>query len=284
MGKINTVILVGRIVTDVLCKRNRERDGIASVKFAVQVSRRQYANEDGVLGGSLLLSAPFVLSRNKDILNYVVENNLRAGDIVLVKGNLCTKELTRLICCPNEDCDYEEQIENSTIIYIDPVFVFKIGHMDNKEEANHFILNDLPEISNMVLIEGRLVTDVDYYADPNGKFRKAEYCIAVSRPRIIKEDEQSVITDKPWVQSFGKIALEDSNALRMGSLITINGAIMTVSFKKIHHCRQCGSEIEEKRTVTKIVPYNVEYRENCIKPESTHKKTEEKDEETESFG
>ena len=270
MGKINTVILLGRIASKIRYKENKNTKELVSVKFALQVSRRQYANEDGALGGSLLLSAPFILSRNKDIMKKMLE--MSEGDIVILKGNLCTKELTRIICCPNEDCEYEEQIDNSTIIYVDPVFILKLAHIEDKEEANHMLLKDLPEISNQVLIEGRLCTDVDYYADPNGKFRKSEYCIAVSRPRIIREDEKSVATDKPWVQSFGKIALEDSSALRTGSLITINGAIMTVSFNKTHECKLCGAEITEKRTVTKIVPYSVEYRENCIKPESTHKK------------
>lgn len=282
MGKINTVILVGRIASKILLKKDREKNELLSVKFALQVSRRQYANEDGALGGSLLLSAPFILSRNKEIMKRMAD--MEQGDLVLLKGNLCTKELTRIICCPKEECDYEEQIENSTIIYVDPVFILKLSHMPDQEAANYFILNELPEISNQVIIEGRLCTDVDYYADPNGKFRKAEYCIAVNRSRTIKEDDKSVVTDKPWVQSFGKIALEDSTALHTGSLITINGAIMTVAFNKIHQCQKCGSEIVEHRTVTKIVPYSVEYRESCTKPESTHKKPEVENEEEKPVG
>lgn len=282
MGKANTVNLYGRIVSKVEYRINPETMKFSSAKFILMVSRRQFARED-VMSGDAFLSTAIIVGRDEKIIDSMI--GTEKGDMVLVKGNLSTRESNRVIFCKKEDCDYREVIGRSITIYIDPVSVLKVGHIDNTEEepnkAEKILLNNLSEISNQVIVEGRLCRDVDYYEDPGKRFRKSEYQIAVPRLRRIKQDEKERTTDYPWVVSFGKMAKENKEALHKNSLITINGALMTRAFNDKHICKLCGAEITEHRFVTKIVPYNVEYREDYIKPESTHKATEGTDEEDE---
>lgn len=280
MGRINTVNLLGIIPCEISYKKSETLD-LQSVSFPLHVSRRKYANESNELSGEAIMSTPMIISRNKDIMEKMIKCG--PGDMVLVKGNLCTRSRNKVFRCPPEGCGYEEVKDKSIIIYVDPVFVYRIGHRDvsSQEEMQKtvsFILKELPEISNQVLIEGRVCWDPDYFEDPSRKYRMCEYVLAVNRLRRIREDEIDKDTDYPPVRSFGKVALTDKDALRRNSLVTINGAIQTRRIEETHTCKRCGMVYKRKGMATEIVPYNVEYRENCRKPESTRLDTGESDE------
>lgn len=266
MGRLNIVNLYGRIPCKVELRADSHTGEPKIAKVPIQVSRRKYAREDMTLGGRILMSTPVVMSRDREIMKVMAE--LIPGDFVFVKGNLCTREINKKFVCPEEECGYVHIKGESVMVYIDPVFVKKVEHIEDKGEGEKKVMLELTEISNQVIIDGRLCRDVEYYE--NGKTRVCSYQIAANRLRKIAQDETFRDTDFPWIKSFGKVAESDGIALHKNSVITVNGAIQTRVILESCMCPNCKKEFVRKGMATEIVPYSVEYRENCTLPESTH--------------
>ena len=90
------------------------------------------------------------------------------------------------------------------------------------------------------------------------------YQIALNRKFHIKTQDVSQKSDYPWVSSFGLQAEEDHKRIQTGSQVLISGGLQTrVVYRKIQ-CANCNTEIQSQDIVSEIVPYSVEYLNNCI--------------------
>lgn len=87
-----------------------------------------------------------------------------------------------------------------------------------------------------------------------------------NRKRRIIEDGPEKRTDFPWIKTFGDMAEEISGVLHQGSVISICGGVETRSFERKIICENCGEEFERKEYATEIVPYFIDYVDNCDIP------------------
>lgn len=273
MAKENTVYLYGYVSQNPTVRISTEREFLSG-KLILTTIRRSYISDEMFLKGNTRWDSPCVFSKNARLIEKQIMN-INEGDLVYVKGTLCTMETPKKYKCPNPNCNHVTVKENGVVVYVDPVFVTKVGHCETKEEAYEFLKN-MDEISNQVYIMGTLCREPVYYEDENSKKKECQFQIASNRNRHILEDDPDKRTDYPWVKSFGKRAEEYAAALHTGSSIYMNGAIETREITTTILCEECGLEYERPGVSMEIVPYHVEYMQNCIIPlsqyegESTH--------------
>lgn len=276
MAKENTVYLYGYVPQNPVIRISPEREFLSG-KLVLTTIRRSYVTEEMFLKGNIRWDSPCVFSKNAKLIEKQIMD-VNAGDLVYIKGTLCTMETPKKFKCPNPECNHVTVKENGVVVYVDPVFVKKVGHCETKDEA-YEILKSMDEISNQVYIMGTLCREPVYYEDENSKKKECQFQIASNRNRHILEDDPDKRTDYPWVKSFGKRAEEYVEALHTGSSIYMNGAIETREITTTIQCEACGLEYERPGVSMEIVPYHVEYMQNCNIPNSKDEGDTEDDEE-----
>lgn len=274
MAKENTVFLFGMVATPPRLAFDSGPAGktINFMQFPVMTVRRSFMNEFFQLRGEKRTDHPIVYTRNSTLIEKNMQDIL-AGDIVLIKGSLSSREQKKVYICPN--CNNEILIENAVSVYVDPIFVEVIEKMpeeyrDEKGFPNkewrldkYAKLNRSAEISNMIMIMGNLCSDPQFYSDPENKKKECQFLVAAGRKRRIIEDGENKKTDFLMVKAFGQKAEECRDALQTGSSIYINGALETRQFDRRFCCDECGTLFKSKGTATEVVPYSVEYIKNC---------------------
>jgi len=221
----------------------------------IRVLRRPTNNQG--FDAKIYLDNPIIRTRNKEMIE--VLSQLKANDMVDVKGVLTSKEVNKKTICP--ECG-AEVINKGNIVYITPIFICRreIGVSDGEGMR---LLKERCEVSNEVDVIGNVCREPHYYTDGNGR-EYAQYQLAVNRRFHIKEDADEIRTDYPWIKTFGRQALEDSKHLRIGSSVYINGALQTREIKRRSECPSCFLEYEWNDAVTEIVPYYIGYLKNCM--------------------
>lgn len=281
MAKENTVQLYGWVNSLPKIKATVDADGgdlFVSGKIHLTTVRRSYATDDFRLRGTLRWDSPIVFTRNHHLIKHQMQK-IEYGDMVLVRGTLCSKEVPKRYVCPY--CGHKNVKDNGVVIYVDPISltVFEKG-LD--EDAATKRLMKCDEFSNDVKIIGTLCRDPQYYEEPENKKKECQFQIASNRLRRILEDEPDKRTDYPWVKVFGDQAVESYHALHTNSTIYIGGAIQTRDGILQHFlCEECGSQFDREGIATEIIPYHIEYLDDCILPESTLSTSEKKDEDCE---
>ena len=263
MAKENTVYLCGYAEQNPVVKINADREYLSG-KIILTTIRRSYATEEMYIKGNIRWDSPCVFTRNSKIIQDQIMK-VDAGDIIFVKGTLCTMETPKRFKCPNPDCNHITVKENGVVVYVDPIYIKKLGHCDSPEEA-YEQLKEMDEMSNLVHIMGTLCREPLYYENKDIKKQECQFQIASNRNRHILEDDPDKRTDYPWCKSFGKHAKEYSEALHTNSSIYINGAIETREIVNNIVCEACGMEYEKPGVSMEIVPYHVEYIQNCNIP------------------
>lgn len=284
MAKENTVILYGMLERPPVVRVTNDGDYVSG-RITLSTVRRSFVNEDFEMRGPIRMDFPCVFSKNDKIIKYEIEP-LKKGDIVLVKGSLCTLDTEKTFYCPQ--CGEKVALEQAVVVYIDPLDIKRVieapafmedgipgGIKWEEWEMKSFrelVHND--EFSNLAMVMGTVIRDPDYYSEgPDGK-KECQFQIVCPRKRRIKEDPPDKNADFPWVKIYGVKAEEAFDALSEGSKIYINGAIQTRSFQRQFNCKYCGP-FEKEAGASEIVPYDIEYMENCNLPESTHLNDEE---------
>ena len=176
---------------------------------------------------------------------------LTAGEYILVKGILATNEVKKGVICPNCNEKTKSQGTTTEIIAIE---IIPIG--------SQYELNQLKEVSNNVMLLGSLCRDPEFRLLSNTGVPSAQYQIAVNRKYTVKK-QQSSYSDYPWVNSFGKQAEQDAIRLQTGSQVFINGGLQTRNIQKNMECEHCSTSFKAEDHVAEIVPYSVEYLNNC---------------------
>jgi single-strand DNA-binding protein len=232
MAKENYVLLVGDLQGPPIIDFKKEK-----AKYVIRTLRR---NDK--------IDYPIITILDTALIEKM--KSFKEGDLIIVKGILATNEVRKGAICP--ECGETIKSDGTTteVIAIDHI---NIG-------PNHK-LEDLKEISNTVLILGSLCKAPTFRLLPNSGIPSAQYQLAVNRKYNVKKDDAT--SDYPWVNSFGKQAEQDALRLDSGSQVFIQGGIQTRNVMKKMECTKCGQEFSVEDFVAEIVPYSVEYLNNC---------------------
>ena len=131
-----------------------------------------------------------------------------------------------------------------------------------------------------------------------------QYQVALNRKFRIKTDPADLMTDFPWVKSYGDNAVEDKKRLHVGSEIFIDGCLQARSVNRHAICGQqydeagkplfyengtpvlredengdligCGEKYDWKDRALEMVPYEVEYIANVYTDEEIEENEKER--------
>lgn len=210
--------------------------------------------ETGLKENAVRWDCIVIATKDTEVIEKV--STLQALDVVRMKGVLVTRPLPKKTICPH--CK-TINIYQGLMTYAEPIYIEKIMHANNEEEARELIYNRR-EISNEVRIIGTICNDptkIDFK-----KSSVCQYQIAVPRTYRIKGSTDDDKADFPWVKSYGKNAIEDLKRLKKSSLILIDGCLQAREQAKTCQCEQCGNSYEYIDKMLEIVPYETEYLKN----------------------
>lgn len=259
MAKTNQVTLYGALVN--LPRVNGER-----TKASVTIMVMRGDRESGDPNKQVRKDYPIIASKDPDIIEQMGSWDI--NDLVLIKGVLVTKVAKKSTICPH--CK-KENLDKGSIVYIEPIYVEKMGHADTVEDANR-IVYEHREISNSLRIVGDLCINPSKVELK--RISVSQYQIAVPRTYRVKGSTDDDKTDFPFVKSYGKNAKEDLKRLRKGSVVLIDGYIQTRKQDRETECKQilangepCGTKYTWTDSSMEIVPFETEYLRNYITDE-----------------
>lgn len=272
-------------------------------KIILRTARKSFATEDNrFLQGEIRWDGPCIYSKRSDLIRKVF-TKIRAGDMLLVKGNLCTQEVTRRATCPK--CGNIVRKPGGVITYIDPICIYieqlgevsfeeyceerslnpeeiallrKTGLIGITEEQAVEMMQRKVEISNQVYLDGELCREPTVYEDTINHHTQTQFQIAVNRKRYIREDNPDKRTDYIWIKAYGRLAKEYQEVLHLHSKITVNGALQTRKVNIDFFCDRCGEVFQKANLSQEVVPYSIEYREDCDIPEEKERDSYEEEE------
>ena len=262
MAKENLIILHGQVMSAPQVYQTPKGETVKG-QFALNVIRRPMMT-GGKVDDSPIFACPVITSKNKELADAI--GKLRVGDMCDVRGVISTAEVIKTTKCPH--CGNKTQ-EEGNLIYITPIYICKREDGLSQEEGIA-LLKKRAEVSNLCMIIGTLCRDVAHYKDEK-KRSYAQYQLAVNRKYRIKEDPDTIKTDYPWVKVYGKQAIKDTECLKTGSVVYINGALQTRRFNKPVECEACHTKYTRAEDMIEIVPYSTEYLANYLTPEKEEK-------------
>ena len=262
MAKENTVYLYGRVLVPPNIRIDTEGNYLSG-KIILHTVRRSAASKELLLQGERRWDYIAVLSKHAKLIKDRMAD-LEEGDMVQVKGTLCTYEKIKQFICPH--CG-EVTSRDGVIIYVDPIFI-KRCEVGVSQEEGYRLIEDSEEISNQVKIMGTLCREPQLYENPKNKQMECDFQIASNRNRHILEDNPEKRTDYPWVKAYGKQAVDYYEALHVNSTVYIDGALQARSVKREFVCEKCGEVFEAVDSAIDIIPYNLEYLKDCSLPGS----------------
>lgn len=256
--KENFVLLHGQVQISPKIYMNRDKVYTKAV-FAVKTLRRPYHNGEQV-ASRLFFDCPVIFSKNADMITQISE--LSKGDMVDIRGVLTTQEVTKSTICSN--CAHKNSAPGN-MVYVTPLYVCK-REPGAGEDRGLQLLKERCEISNIVMVIGTLCRDPETYINEFNR-TSVQYQIAVNRKYRIREDAPEVRTDYPWVKTYSSTAFLDSQYIKTGSSIYINGCLQTRDIQRKTVCENCGTEYVWLDTAMEIIPYSIEYLSGCELPE-----------------
>ena len=253
MAKENNVRVYGQLVQDPKFMYRQNEEGISRCIIYLKVLSRYLNNPRSE---NLLYDVHVILTRNKEMI--ATMQQFHAGDMLDVKGVLCTREKTRKYICPV--CG-NQVIKKGHLTYIYPIHVMRVEVLASEQRALH-LLREHIEISNDARFIGYLCNAPEYYSDGD-TLKRAQYQIAVGRAYRILEDEADRKTDFPWVKTVGQQAENDAKHLTTGSMVYIRGSVRARDLERKLVCDPenggCGAEFEVVESTMEIAAYSVEY-------------------------
>lgn len=260
--KENTVELYGRINEDPKIRVNTKGEYVYG-RFTMHTVRRSSASRFLILQGDYRWDFLPIVTKNKSMIeNAMLE--IEEGDMVFVKGTLCTYERTKRFKCPHCGAIMNR---DGVVACIDPVFIKKCETGYDKEHAFKLI-QKCDEISNQIHIIGTICREPKCYVNEEKNRLECDFQIATNRNRHILEDDPEKRSDYPWVKTFGERAAEYAEALHVNSSVYINGSLQARKVKRELVCEECCELFEGIDSAVEIIPYSIEYLNNCDIPES----------------
>ena len=233
MAKENYVLLVGELQGSPVIDREN-----CNAKYVIKTLRR---NDK--------IDYPVISVYDAHLIDKA--ESFKEGDYIIVKGFLSTQEVTKGVVCPH--CQEIVKSEGT---------VTEIYAIENQSIGKGYNLENIKEFSNTVIVLGSLCRDVEFRLLPNTGIPSAQYQLAINRKYHAKRQRDN-FTDYRWVNSFGKQAEQAALRLETGSQVLIHGGIQTRNVQKTMVCDKCQKEFKAEDFVAEIVPYSVEYLNNC---------------------
>lgn len=233
MAKENYVLLIGELQNSPIINEEKQR-----AKYVVKTLRR---NDK--------IDFPIVSVLDSNLIEKVKTFN--AKDFILIKGILATQEVKKGVICPH--CQEVNRVEGTTT---------EVIAIENMSIGPNHVLEALKEISNQVMVLGSLCRKPEYRLLATSSIGSSQYQLAVNRKFNVKR-QPNIQTDYPWVNSFGRQAEQDALRLDIGSQVFIQGGVQTRQIQKNMTCTKCSQEFKAEDHVAEIVPYSVEYLNNC---------------------
>lgn len=267
----NAVHLCG-VIADLPTVIINENGDAIRADMIIQVLRRSKYEFEQV--GEVHMDCPVIRTKNTELINYI-RDNCTKGDLVIIKGAISSRNVKKTSICPH--CS-EKNKKVGLLTYITPIDIININgftrdylkehhikpdNMELKGTAIYQALKKVKEVSNQAYILGSLANEPDFYSDEAEGTKITQYLLTVNRKFKIKEDEETKDQDFMWCKTYGSQAEQDFQSLHKGSLVLVNGAIQTRQFTRKNQCEYCGEEYEWKESVVELVPYSVEYVEDC---------------------
>lgn len=243
MAKENFVLLMGELISQPIFNKTRTQ-----ARFTIKTLRRNGKIDE-----------PIITVFEDSVIPKL--DNLQMGTYVAVKGILTTLDVKKSSVCT---CCGAKNKSDGTLTTVVAIDVVDIG--------SNYELENIKEFSNNVIVIGTVANKPNFRQLPKSGINAMSYQIALNRKYHIKSQDIDQKSDYPWVSSFGEQAEEDNKRIQTGSQLLISGGLQTrVVYRKIQ-CANCNSEIQSQDIVAEIVPYSVEYLNNCLFTEGEEQK------------
>jgi len=258
MAKENVVFLHGQIQIPPKIYVNKEKV-LTKAIYALKTLRRPYFNGQ-LVANKLYFDCPVIYTKNTEMIE--LSSTLALGDMVDIKGVLCTQEVIKSTICG--ECSHKNSSQGN-MVYVTPIYLCRREQEVSPEQGLE-LLKARSEASNILMVIGTLCRDPDFYVSDKER-SSAQYQLAVNRRYRIKEDPPEVRTDYPWVKTHGQQAAKDAESLRTGSVVYINGSLQTRDIDRTTICEKCGAQYTWSESAMEIVPFSTEYIAKCLLPE-----------------
>lgn len=262
MARENRVSLWGKLQMDPLISINNATGELQKASFFMVVMNQ---NRDDVFDGEdIIYAEPFVYTQDPSIIEKMA--NWKKGDLVDVRGVVTTLDAKR-----GAQCVYcgRQVIRDGEVTLITPTFVEKRYSAEDLTDAEaENIMKEHREVSNIVNLTGYLCADVvtdkkaKIYGDIVSRMAYkglTKYQLAINRSLFISSDNPLTKTDYPHIICAGEEAEKAALCLHKGSLVSLEGMIVTRKFRRTHICPECGQKFDREEKVTEIMAYGVEY-------------------------
>ena len=176
------------------------------------------------------------------------------------------------------EVSFEEYCEERSLNPEEIALLRKTGLIGITEEQAAEMMQRKVEISNQVYLDGELCREPTVYEDTINHHTQTQFQIAVNRKRYIREDNPDKRTDYIWIKAYGRLAKEYQEVLHLHSKITVNGALQTRKVNIDFFCDRCGEVFQKANLSQEVVPYSIEYREDCDIPEEKERDSYEEEE------
>ena len=200
-------------------------------------------------------SSPLIATSNKNIIDKL--KDVKENDVLLVKGNIITASCLKTSVCKH--CGQENKFEG-ILTYINPINIIIVKQNLTKEDALKEIV-DNREFSNEVCVIGHLGSAPERIPVMKD-ILEVQYKIGIPRKFHIREDDENIKSDFPYVKSYGKNAEDDIKYAKIGTTVLIDGYLQGRKFPRKSDCMHCGETYEWKDSTLEIITYQTEYLKN----------------------
>lgn len=243
MAKENSIILIGKIIDNPTIAYSEKYQSY-KISWKMEVLRRNQRTDYPRIK---------IYDLNKlDAEKIIADLKSNKNAYAMVRGMISTKMNQKVIKCPS--CEKEKSVlvlETDVIAFAPPVIL--VGNYDSE---------NLKELSNNASIIGIVCSD-PFKRNCSSGTSLTQFQIVIHRKFHVKEHPE-IKDDYPWVKTFSNLADESAAHLKVGSQIYINGALQTRESQRNTVCDECKSKITYSENVAEIVPYDIEYLNNCI--------------------
>lgn len=208
-----------------------------------------------------------ILTGNPQLIQLM--DSFQDNDLVLIKGNLTTRNVVKKTTCP--DCG-EVYSRQGMLIFVTPIHMSIERTGLSKEEAEELVKEHC-EISNVSTILGTVAGEIRKVNPALAKFQ-----LKIDRKYFIADDNPETRTDYPWVSVRGRERVDDlMKRCGKDTVILIDGVIQTMQDKKkTVACEKCGKALPWKDWTVDIYSYALEYVANWKTDEDLEQEAKEK--------
>ena len=212
-----------------------------------------------------------ILTKDPDVLDSM--KDWKINDLILIKGNVITANVTKDAICPH--CGEVYHKEGAVITYINPIHASIEKSFSNKDKAVEELKNHT-ELSNYVTILGTVCKTPEATETWDNCIR---FPIAINRKYFVPGDDPEDYTDYPWVHCYGEKNLSAAERCQVGTNVFLEGTLRVRKYPELSVvCGGCGKTFPWKDITIDFIPYAIELLNNFITDEMIEE--EEKEEAT----